>query len=105
MEIFHWKEYWNRLKGSLRKVHPELTDQDLDYQEGNESELIERLSVKLRKSAAELNEVLFIHLIAVLDELDGAGETDETPGRDPEDLLEELEKEMQEPPPSTGHRH
>lgn len=105
MEIFHWKEYWTRLKGSLRKVHPELTDQDLDYQEGNESELIERLSVKLRKSAAELNEVLFIHLIAVWDELDESGEMDESQGMDPEELLEELEQEMQEPPSSTGRWH
>lgn len=107
MEIFHWKEYWNRLKGSLRKVHPELTDQDLNYEEGSESELIERLSLKLRKSSAELNEVLFIHLIAVLDELDDeeSQQSPETRGIDPETLLEELEKEMQEPPPSTGHRY
>jgi hypothetical protein len=105
MEIFHWKEYWNRMKSSLRKVHPELTDQDLDYQEGQESELIERLSLKLRRSTAELNEVLFIHLIALLDEPEDPGPAEDAPeagGLDPETLLEELEREMQDPSSSAG---
>jgi hypothetical protein len=101
MEIFHWKEYWNRMKGSLRKVHPELSDEDLDYQDGKESELIERLSLKLRRSTAELNEVLFIHLIAMLDEPRDP-DSPEAEGMDPETLLEELEREMQDPSSSTG---
>ena len=105
MEIFHWKEYWNKMKGSLRKIHPELSDEDLDYQDGKEAELIERLSLKLRTSSAELNEVLFIHLIAMLDEPEDSGVPEDAPGAegmDPETLLKELEREMQDPSSPTG---
>lgn len=96
METFHWKDYWNALRVSLRKAHPELTEQDLAYREGDESQLMQRLSSRLSKSPAQLNELLFVHLIAMPDE----EETGE--GMDPDALLEELEREMKDSSPRSN---
>lgn len=70
MEVFHWKEYWDILKPSLRKAHPHLTAEDLEYIKGQEKELMNRLSYILGKSTIEINELLFIHLISLEDHED-----------------------------------
>lgn len=40
---------WEEVKEMLKEVHPELTDRDLDYNPGQEKELLERLSKKMNK--------------------------------------------------------
>jgi len=100
MEVFHWKEYWQRLRASLHHTYPQLSEQDLDYHEGAESQLMNRLSFKLRKSAAQVNELLFLHLITLEDEAELTPEK----GMDPDTLLEELEKQMNESCRSSDRR-
>ena len=40
---------WEEVKEKLKEVHLELTDADLLYEPGNERELLERVSHKLKK--------------------------------------------------------
>ena len=40
---------WEEVKEKLKEVHNELTDEDLDYQPGKETELLERLAKKMNK--------------------------------------------------------
>lgn len=63
MENFHWDEYWDFIKNSLRKTYTILKEEDLQYSEGDESILMERLASKLGITSSEINEVLFLHLI------------------------------------------
>lgn len=79
MENFHWKEYWSLLKDSLLRTYHQLTEEDLSYEEGKEEVLISRLKRKLKISANEVNEVLFIHLIGMYeDEWELAGFPDKS---------------------------
>jgi hypothetical protein len=45
---------WEEVKGMLQEIDLSLTNEDLDYQPGNEKELLERLSRKMNKSASEV---------------------------------------------------
>lgn len=40
---------WEEVKEKMKEVHPALTDADLFYEPGNESELLERVSHILNK--------------------------------------------------------
>ena len=40
---------WSEVKEQLKEVHTELSDEDLQYQPGQEKELLERLSNKMGK--------------------------------------------------------
>ena len=46
--------YWNQKKEKLKVKFPEITDEDLKYNEGKEKEMIEMLGNKLGKSKQEL---------------------------------------------------
>lgn len=48
------KGYWNEKKGKLKKKFPIITDEDLNYCEGKEKEMLELLGYKLGKSEQEL---------------------------------------------------
>jgi hypothetical protein len=93
MENFHWKEYWSLLQESLQKTYRNLTTDDLQYTEGEEDELMNRLQQKLRKSRAEVNEILFIHLIGVDDDLIGVDDADEEAEEIP-DIIDQIEKDL-----------
>ena len=38
---------WNEVKEQLQEIRPDLTDEDLNYEEGKEQQLLERLSEKM----------------------------------------------------------
>lgn len=48
------KGNWNQLKGKLQKKYGQLTDDDLAYTEGKETELFGRLQKKMGKSIDEV---------------------------------------------------
>ena len=45
---------WNEVKGMLQEINPELTEEDLNYERGNEKELLERLSRKMNRSIPDV---------------------------------------------------
>jgi hypothetical protein len=47
-------EIWNEQKKKLRLQFTNLTDEDLHFETGRKHEMIERISIKLRKSEAEM---------------------------------------------------
>ena len=46
--------YWNKKKVKLKQKFPNITDEDLRYNEGKEKEMIEILGYKLGKTNQEL---------------------------------------------------
>jgi hypothetical protein len=48
-QSLHLQAPWDEVKEKLKEINIELTDEDLDYQQGHEDELIQRLSGKLKK--------------------------------------------------------
>lgn len=48
------KGNWNIIKGSLQKEYAELTEDDLQYQEGQENELFGRIQAKIGKTKEEI---------------------------------------------------
>jgi len=53
METEH-KYYLNRTKEQLKSIYPNITNEDLDFREGKEKELMESLGFKLGKTREEL---------------------------------------------------
>jgi len=53
-----FKGEWHELKGKLRQKFAELTDNDLDFTEGQEEELLGHLQKTLGKSQQELTELI-----------------------------------------------
>jgi len=45
---------WSEVKGMLQEINPDLTEEDLKYEQGREGELLERLSRKLNKSVPDV---------------------------------------------------
>ena len=45
---------WNEVKGMLKEINTDLTDEDLRYEKGNEKQMLERVSRKLHKSIADV---------------------------------------------------
>lgn len=58
MDELELKGKWNQAKGKLKQSYGSLTDDDLQYEEGKEDELIGRLQDKLGKSREEVREIL-----------------------------------------------
>lgn len=54
MDKLQIKGNWNRMKGKLKEEYGELTDNDLQYTEGKEDQLVGRLQEKLGKSRDEV---------------------------------------------------
>ena len=52
------KGNWNIAKGKLKQKYGELTEDDLQYTEGQEDELIGRLQNKLGKSKEEVKQMI-----------------------------------------------
>lgn len=48
------KGNWNQLKGKMKQEHADLTDDDLQYAEGQEDELIGRLQEKMGKTKEQV---------------------------------------------------
>ena len=52
------KGNWNETKGKLRQKYGELTDDDLQFSEGKEEELVGRLQKKLGKDKDEVRRII-----------------------------------------------
>ncbi len=52
------KGNWNSAKGKLKQEWGELTDDDLDYKEGKEDELLGRIQKRTGESKSRINEFL-----------------------------------------------
>jgi hypothetical protein len=50
--------YWKEKKEKLLKKYDNLTDRDLYFDEGNEKEMIEKISSKLGKNIKELLSII-----------------------------------------------
>jgi uncharacterized protein YjbJ (UPF0337 family) len=58
MNKLQFKGEWHELKGRLRQTFADLTDNDLDYAEGQEEELLGHLQKKLGKTRAEITQLI-----------------------------------------------
>lgn len=54
MDKLELKGKWNEIKGKVKESHANLTDDDLEYEEGQDDKLLGRLQQKLGKSKDEL---------------------------------------------------
>ena len=54
MDKLEFKGAWNEVKGKIKQKHADLTDDDLEYEDGKDDELLGRLQTKLGKGRDEL---------------------------------------------------
>ena len=54
---------WEEVKSKIKETNISITDEDLQYEEGREDELLERLSTKMNKSKEEVR--AFIESVSV----------------------------------------
>ena len=54
MDKLELKGNWNELKGKAKQAHANLTDDDLEYEDGKDDELLGRLQQKLGKTRDEV---------------------------------------------------
>ncbi len=54
MDKLEIKGNWNELKGKIKQANGNLTDDDLQYEEGKDDELLGRIQKKLGKSREEV---------------------------------------------------
>ena len=50
--------FWNGKKEKLRQKYPTISDEDLNFYEGKEKEMIELLEYKLGKTKEELRNII-----------------------------------------------
>jgi uncharacterized protein YjbJ (UPF0337 family) len=58
MANLKFKGEWNEVKGKIKQVYGDLTDDDLTYAEGKHDELLGRLQKKLGKSQDEIRKFI-----------------------------------------------
>jgi uncharacterized protein YjbJ (UPF0337 family) len=51
-------ENWDEQKEKLKAKFSNLTDEDLDYEEGKRDEMLERVQIKLGKTGEELTAII-----------------------------------------------
>lgn len=54
MDRLELKGRWNELKGKVKQANGDLTDDDLQYEEGKDDELYGRIQRKLGKTREEV---------------------------------------------------
>ena len=54
MDKLEIKGKWNELKGKMKQAHADLTDDDLQYEDGKDDEFIGRMQQKLGKTKDEV---------------------------------------------------
>lgn len=54
MDKLTLKGNWNELKGKMKQANAELTDDDLQYEEGKDDEFLGRMQQKLGKTKDEI---------------------------------------------------
>ena len=50
------KGNWNEVKGKIKQAHADLTDDDLEYSEGKDDELLGRIQKKIGKTKQEVKD-------------------------------------------------
>ena len=58
MNMLQLKGNWNIIRGKLKQKYADLTDDDLEYVEGKETELIGRIQKRTGKAREEVTEAL-----------------------------------------------
>lgn len=58
MDELDYKGDWDRIKEKLKKKYAILTDEDLEYREGQEEKLLDTLQSKLGKTKSEVKQLL-----------------------------------------------
>jgi uncharacterized protein YjbJ (UPF0337 family) len=58
MTTLELKGHWNEIKGKLKQKYADLTDDDLQFAEGKEDELLGRLQKKLGRTKEEIRDEL-----------------------------------------------
>jgi uncharacterized protein YjbJ (UPF0337 family) len=56
MDKLTLKGNWNELKGKMKQANAQLTDDDLQYEEGKDDEFLGRMQQKLGKTKDEVVE-------------------------------------------------
>jgi len=54
------QEKWPDIKSKIKEIHPDIKDEDLEYEFGQESELLLRLQEKLGKTDKEIRNWLSV---------------------------------------------
>ncbi len=54
MADLKWQGRWNEIKGKVKQAHGDLTDNDLEYTEGKDDELLGKLQTKTGKARDEV---------------------------------------------------
>ena len=60
---------WEEVKEKIKEINIELTDEDLEYEEGNADILLERLAIKLNRNKEQVK--AFIESISFTDGIAG----------------------------------
>ena len=50
--------YWNSKKEKIKQKYPDITDQDLNFYEGKEKEMMEKLEYKLGIAKLDLAKII-----------------------------------------------
>ena len=50
--------YWNMKKEKLKQKYPAISDEDLNFSEGKEKEMMEMLGYKLGKTKEEMESII-----------------------------------------------
>jgi len=58
MELIIKKTNWNELKNKLRIKYPQLTDADLQHNEGKEDKMLRMVEYKLQKTKKEMQDII-----------------------------------------------
>jgi uncharacterized protein YjbJ (UPF0337 family) len=58
MDKLELKGNWNEVKGRLKRIYGDLTDDDLAYAEGREDELVGRIQKRLGKTREQTRDIL-----------------------------------------------
>lgn len=54
MDNLRIKGKWNEIKGKLKQTFPDLTDDDLEYEEGKEEEMLGKIQQRTGKTKDEV---------------------------------------------------
>lgn len=60
---------WEEVKEKIKEINIEITDEDLEYEEGNPDILLERLAIKLNRNKEQVR--AFIESISYTDGIAG----------------------------------
>jgi len=58
MNLFIKKNNWDELKIKLKEKYPQLTEADMQHNDGNEESMLRMIEYKLRKTKKEMQEII-----------------------------------------------